>query len=334
MIKTKYPIISILIPTFNESKTLDRCLRSIFFQDYPKNKIEVFVIDNYSSDKTLDVAKKYPVKILMNNVKDAQVGKRMAFDMARGEFYSWIDSDMELADKKWFKKMTKPLIEDETIAASLATFKIKGDEAPLSKFLTLGALPPTNYSDQTDPIYQFFAPSMQSTIVAHKSGYYVCNYKLGKIPPMGVGLYRVNEVKKTVHLQGNKLMELDIFVHLINLGYEKFAYVPVGVYHDFMPNLKTLIRKRWRHIGRNYLGQNFKRVYTWFDLKNPVDFLKIIIWVIYVHLFIPELMRGVYKSVKHKTILGMYQPVVSLLETDAIIYGFLYYYIKLYVFKK
>lgn len=327
--KIHHPIISILIPTFNEEDVLGKCLDSIFGQDYPLDKLEVFIVDNYSTDKTLEVAKKYPVKILMNEIKDAQVGKRIAFDVAKGEFYSWIDADMELADKQWIKRMLYPLQDDITIVASLCTFRIKGTESPLTKFLTIDSLSSLGYSSQADPIYQFFAPPVTDTIIEWKDGYGVCIYDLGKVPSMGVGLYRRKEVEKTVHLQGNKLMELDIFVHLINLGQKRFAYVPVGIYHDFMPDLKTLVRKRWRHISRNYLGQTFKRVYTWFDLYKPKDFLKVIFWIIYVHLFIPELVRGIYKSLIYKTWVGLYQPVVSLLETDAILYGFAYYYFKL-----
>lgn len=327
-----YPVISILIPTFNEEQNLERCLESIFNQDYPKDKIEVFVVDNYSTDDTLKVANRYPVKVLMNKVKDAQVGKRMAFDRSSGNFYSWVDADMELADKDWFKKMLKPMLIDEEIVASVCTFKIKGDESNLTKFLTMDSLGKDGYSSQLDPIFRFFVPSVIDTIVEWRDGYALCHYKPDEIPTMGLGLYRKSAVEKTVHLQGNKLMELDVFAHLVNLGYEKFAYVPVGAYHNFMPSMKVLVRKRWRHISRNYVGQTFERGFKWFDLKNPVDLFKIVFWIIYAHLIIPELVYGIYKSLKYKTWVGLYQPAVSLIETEAIMLGFVYYYLKLGLF--
>ncbi len=330
----KYPTVSFLIPTFNVEESLEACLKTIFNQDYPKNKIEVFIVDNYSTDKTLEIAKKYPVKILMNKVKDAQVGKRMAFDRAKGEFYSWIDADMELADKKWIKKMVAPMLDDEEIVASVCTFKLKGNETNLTKFLTINSLSPPGYSSQLDPIFRFFVPRVVDTIVEKRKGYSLCLYKPENIPTMGVGLYRKSKVQKTVKHQGNKLMELDVFAHLVELGYEKFAYVSVGVYHNFMSNLWVLVKKRWRHISRNYLGQDFERSFKWFDLKNPKDVMKIILLIIYVHLFIPELLYGIYKSIKHKTWVGLYQPIVSLIETDAIILGFVYYYLKLDLFGK
>jgi hypothetical protein len=83
-----------------------------------------------------------------------------------------------------------------------------------------------------------------------------------------------------------------------------------------------------RNISRNYLGQSFARSYTWFDLKKPRDVIKILIWVIYATLFIPELLRGIYKSIKYKTWVGLYQPIVALTETYVVMFGFVYYYIK------
>ncbi|MEK7526483.1 MAG: hypothetical protein AAB546_03315 [Patescibacteria group bacterium] len=142
-----------------------------------------------------------------------------------------------------------------------------------------------------------------------------------------MGLFRRAAVAESVKYQGNKFMDLDNLVHLVRLGYKYFAYVDVGLYHDVTPNLKTLLKKRLRNISKNYLGQGFKRSYIWFNLKSWRDVVKIILWIIYVHLFVPELVRGIYKCIKNRTWVGMYQPVVSLLETDVIIGGFVYYYL-------
>jgi len=47
------PKISIIIPTRNSEKTLEKCLRSIAEQIYPKEKIELIIIDAFSSDRTV-----------------------------------------------------------------------------------------------------------------------------------------------------------------------------------------------------------------------------------------------------------------------------------------
>jgi GT2 family glycosyltransferase len=44
------PLVSIVIPMFNESEAIERCLNSIFSQDYPRGEIEILVADGGSTD--------------------------------------------------------------------------------------------------------------------------------------------------------------------------------------------------------------------------------------------------------------------------------------------
>ena len=57
------PLVSIIITTKNEEKNIQNCLESIKCQTYPKEKIEIIVVDNHSTDKTKTVARKYNSKI-------------------------------------------------------------------------------------------------------------------------------------------------------------------------------------------------------------------------------------------------------------------------------
>lgn len=328
----RVPKVSVLIPTINEEKNIEGCLKSIFKQDYPRNKLEVFVIDNESTDKTVEIARKFPVKILVNKeIKDAQVSKRMAFGKATGEMYCHFDADLRMVGKNWLKRMVEPLIDDPEIVASFSSFRIKGDESPLTRFLTLDWYSKDRFSCQRTPMYKFFTVSITDTIVKKRKGYYLCQFSEGRVPPHGFGILRKKAVEKTLKLQGNKLMELDILVHLVRQGQRNFAYVPIGAYHYFVPDLKTLMSKRLRNIRRNYVGQSFERSYTWFSLKNPCDVLKISIWIVYATLIIPELIRGIYKSMKYNTWVGMYQPVVAFVETYVVLFGFCYYYLIKFV---
>ena len=59
----KLPKISYCVFTYNEEKRIEGSLTSIFNQDYPKDKLEVIVVDDNSSDKTLDIAR---IKVLLD----------------------------------------------------------------------------------------------------------------------------------------------------------------------------------------------------------------------------------------------------------------------------
>ena len=55
-------LVSIIIRTKNEEKWIVSCLNSIFQQNY--KKLEIIIVDNYSHDKTVNLAKKFNVKII------------------------------------------------------------------------------------------------------------------------------------------------------------------------------------------------------------------------------------------------------------------------------
>jgi glycosyltransferase involved in cell wall biosynthesis len=72
--ETNLPYVSIIIPCRNEKKYIGKCLDSIIFNDYPKNRFEVLVVDGMSNDGTREIVKnyseKYPfIKILDNPKK-------------------------------------------------------------------------------------------------------------------------------------------------------------------------------------------------------------------------------------------------------------------------
>jgi len=56
---SELPKVSIIIPAYNEEKSIGRTIESILASDYPKNKFEVIVVDDGSKDNTLKIAKKY-----------------------------------------------------------------------------------------------------------------------------------------------------------------------------------------------------------------------------------------------------------------------------------
>ena len=51
--------ISVIVPARNEEKNIEACIRSILSQDYPKELLEVIVVDDHSTDKTADIIRSY-----------------------------------------------------------------------------------------------------------------------------------------------------------------------------------------------------------------------------------------------------------------------------------
>ncbi|MBI3485898.1 glycosyltransferase [Candidatus Daviesbacteria bacterium] len=89
----KNSLVSVIIATKNEEKNIERCLKSIKKQNYIGN-IEVIVVDNYSADQTIKIAKKYTRNVfLFGPERSAQ--RNLGAKKARGEWLLFLDADME-----------------------------------------------------------------------------------------------------------------------------------------------------------------------------------------------------------------------------------------------
>ena len=53
------PKVTIIIPCRNEKKFIGKCLDSLIAQDYPKDKLEILIIDGISTDKTREIVEAY-----------------------------------------------------------------------------------------------------------------------------------------------------------------------------------------------------------------------------------------------------------------------------------
>jgi glycosyltransferase involved in cell wall biosynthesis len=60
-------VTSVIIPTYNEEKYIENCLRSVRNQKI-NGKIEIIIVDSNSSDRTREIAKKYANKVI--NIKN------------------------------------------------------------------------------------------------------------------------------------------------------------------------------------------------------------------------------------------------------------------------
>jgi glycosyltransferase involved in cell wall biosynthesis len=91
----KKRIISIVIPTYNNEGTLPACLSSIREQDC--TGIEVIVVDGFSTDGTLEIAKGMADKVIQ--VKGPPpLARNEGFRISKGDIFVSIDSDMILGE--------------------------------------------------------------------------------------------------------------------------------------------------------------------------------------------------------------------------------------------
>lgn len=95
---SSFPLVSVVVTTKNEESNIANCLKSIKNQIYPEGKIEIIVVDNYSSDKTVDVAKKFTDNVYS---KSPQRSAQLNFGVqeAKGKYILYPDADMILSER-------------------------------------------------------------------------------------------------------------------------------------------------------------------------------------------------------------------------------------------
>jgi len=90
------PTVSIIIPTYESSRTLEACLKSILGQTY--HLIEVIVVDGYSRDGTGEIAMKYGARVILASGTQAEA-RNLGLAESKGEYILFLDSDQRLTPR-------------------------------------------------------------------------------------------------------------------------------------------------------------------------------------------------------------------------------------------
>jgi glycosyltransferase involved in cell wall biosynthesis len=87
------PLVSVIIPTKNNDRTLAKCLLSIKQQSY--QNIEIIVIDAFSTDQTRSMAERLDAQVIQLQSERTEA-KNYGVQLAKGEYVFFVDSDMIL----------------------------------------------------------------------------------------------------------------------------------------------------------------------------------------------------------------------------------------------
>jgi len=112
------PGVSIIVPTLNSGSTIDACLRSILELDYPKQLLEVIVIDGGSTDDTMQIAKAHPVKVVYSQL-NPPAAYNLVLKNIENPIIGLVDSDAKV-EKQWLRKLVK-LLDDPKVAGASGT---------------------------------------------------------------------------------------------------------------------------------------------------------------------------------------------------------------------
>lgn len=105
--------VSLYIPCYNAEKFIKKCLDSVINQSYAID--EIIIVDDGSTDKTIDILKNYPVRILAHGKnKGLAAARNTAFKEAKNEFVASLDADC-IADVQWLQRLMECFVSDDII---------------------------------------------------------------------------------------------------------------------------------------------------------------------------------------------------------------------------
>lgn len=315
--KNQLPLVTFFIMSFNDAENVELAILSVKKQNYPQHKVEIIVIDDRSRDNSLEIAKKYKTKILINGKHDMYRSLSMGYHAAKGDFCFQLDQDVELRHENFIMEMINPMLNDNNVSGSITRYYPGKDPSWMNRYLSYNPA-------QEDPVYEYFSPSVEKFFIKKINDYYICDYSSKNIPPMSLVFYRMEHLKKSPLWNEKRFFDHETLMGVIKAGFTKFAYVPnAGLYHKHTTGLFNLIHKRLRNMKTHYLKTDSKYKYKWFDATSLSGIIKILIWIIYANLFIPATVRGIIKSIKYKDIIFLTEPIVTITVTDAILFNFL-----------
>lgn len=273
------PKVSIIIPAYNEGEFVRKSLESVLALEYPKDKLEVLLINDGSTDNTLEIAKEYEkdgVKVFTKENKGKGAGINFGLKHATGELVATMDADSYLTSN-CLKEML-PLFKED-VAAVTPSVKVRESDNWIKEF------------QRVEYLMILFSRKLLS--------YVDCV----PVTPGPFSMFRKKAIDDVGGFDEHNLVEdQEIALKLQAHNYKIASSMTADVYTEPPDNLKTLLKQRirWQRGGlRNYWRYKFliKPKYGDFGMFFvPLNYLSILAFFVILGLMINALLYQPYYS--------------------------------------
>lgn len=246
--------VSIIIPTYNRAKDIEKSVESILETDYPN--YEVIVVDDASKDNTVETLKKFRTKKLRVIKRKTNGGPAAArndgIKASKGELIAFTDSDCTVS-KEWIKTLTefiKKLPKD--VAGVCGTIYPPKDANFLMKLI-------------------YFMPQMDgNTGLAEdkREPFQVNNISCNNALWKKKVLLKMKGFDESFFRDFKTLPEdSELCYRTVKKGYKFYMYPGAPTYHHFRPALKEFLKQSYR-AGRGG-GVVLAKHPDWFGKQTP-----------------------------------------------------------------
>jgi len=275
--------LSVILATLNSGRTLEKCLQSIRSQIYDQSKIEIVVADGGSTDKTIEIIRKYGGKIILESTGSPEAAKAIALKQAKNEIILQIDDDNILPSKTWLKKMVSFLDQQpEAIACYPWRYTHQKKDKPLNRYFALFGV--------NDPVAWFLGKADRQSYLKStwallgraedKGDYFLVEFNPENIPTLGANGFLIKrKILLKAKTEPKYFFHIDVNVDLIRQGFNKYIVGKTDIIHASGESFWRFFKKRKRYMESLYLKDLPKRRYLLYDKTR--DRQKVIAYSLY-----------------------------------------------------
>ncbi len=108
------PLLSVVVPSFNEEAGIERCLQSLADQTIPRRDYEVIVVDGGSKDRTREIAALYADRVFVQTSPKVGGARNDGVLAATGALIATTDADCELP-RDWLERILDELSKEGVV---------------------------------------------------------------------------------------------------------------------------------------------------------------------------------------------------------------------------
>lgn len=116
------PTVAIIVPLFNEEDHISSCLQSVASLDYPADLIHTLVVDNGSTDRSVQIAQGFDVQVLEKTTGNVGTVRNQGVSKSTGEIIAFLDADC-CVGPLWLQAAVDLLVNDPKIGAVGGAYK-------------------------------------------------------------------------------------------------------------------------------------------------------------------------------------------------------------------
>ena len=309
-----YPLISFVTPMKEKDFRVLGLIKSIRNQNYPRDKVEIIIIDGGSNPEVLKQCRELGAKIY-NNPKQLAEGAGMGKDQgiwkSKGKYVVIAESDIELMDTDWIKKMIKPLEEDEEIFASVPRLYVNPNDSPTNRYLSYVGVDPF-------AVYRSLEGQLElndELVMEKKDGYSIL--ELNKTKPFCMGSNGFMFRRELIDKVGDYAQDVEFIARLAKKGYVKFAVInDARIWHKNVKSFKDFAKKRikWtRNYAKIYINE--KKDFNW--ITNKREF---ILYALANLIILPNIPISILKATKYEDSAWLMHPFMMFFSTFLNVY--------------